>query len=214
MTIQAVMGDIKFAIGKPFEKWGVAIIQYFIKGRLPVQHGFGLLGPEASVIFFSLFMQLFHLPAGPSELHLLGAMPIYLLLGFVPALFGFALGLLFQGLAFAPTDLAHLSINSLSLMLPLIAVHMAFGKNLKTKDLSLKSLAKLDSAFYAGVTLMVGFWLLGEGVTSFATWAVFAASYAPIVLGEIAFTVGALQLVQKFGQNNLVAYCFGEMKAA
>ena len=167
-----------------------------------------------AAIFFSLFMQLFHLPAGPSELHLLGAMPIYLLLGFVPALFGFALGLLFQGLAFAPTDLAHLSINSLSLMLPLIAVHMAFGKNLKTKDLSLKSLAKLDSAFYAGVTLMVGFWLLGEGVTSFATWAVFAASYAPIVLGEIAFTVGALQLVQKFGQNNLVAYCFGEMKAA
>ena len=51
-----------------------------------------------SALFFSLFMQAFHLSAGPSELHFLGAMPLYLLFGFTPVLFGFALGLLLQGL--------------------------------------------------------------------------------------------------------------------
>lgn len=59
-------------------------------------------------------MQVWHLPIGPSELHMVGAMPIYLLLGFVPTLLGFGLGLLLQGLIFEPQDLAHLSINFLS----------------------------------------------------------------------------------------------------
>ena len=35
-------------------------------------------------LLFTLFMQAFHLPVGPSELHFLGAMPLYLALGFVP----------------------------------------------------------------------------------------------------------------------------------
>lgn len=60
-------------------------------------------------VLFLLFMQAFHLPVGPSELHFLGAMPLYLALGFVPALFGFAIGLLAQGLLFAPADLVHVA---------------------------------------------------------------------------------------------------------
>ena len=55
-----------------------------------------------AAVCFSLFMEAFHMQVGPSELHFLGAMPIYLILGFVPALFGFVLGLLFQGLLLHP----------------------------------------------------------------------------------------------------------------
>ncbi|MCK9991169.1 MAG: hypothetical protein RugAbin2_02183, partial [Rugosibacter sp.] len=63
-----------------------------------------------AAIFFSVFMQMFHLQVGPSELHFVGAMPIYLTLGFVPTLIGFGLGLLLQGLLFNPADLVHLGI--------------------------------------------------------------------------------------------------------
>ena len=82
-------------------------------------------------VLFLLFMQAFHLPVGPSELHFLGAMPLYLALGFVPALFGFAIGLLAQGLLFAPADLVHIGVNTLSLAVPLTLVHATLGKRME-----------------------------------------------------------------------------------
>ena len=85
-------------------------------------HALGLLKSPAAwlrtalaAFFFSVLMQAWHVPVGPSELHLVGAMPIYLLFGFVPTLFGFGVGLLMQALVFEPQDLAHLAINFLSL---------------------------------------------------------------------------------------------------
>ena len=50
--------------------------------------------------FFSLFMQSVSASVGPSELHFVGAMVMYLTLGFLPTLVGFAAGLLLQGLIF------------------------------------------------------------------------------------------------------------------
>ena len=49
-----------------------------------------------AAVFFSVFMESFHLPVGPSELHFIGAMPVYVLFGLLPTLFGFVLGLLVQ----------------------------------------------------------------------------------------------------------------------
>ena len=82
-----------------------------------------------AAVFFSLFMQVFHMPVGVSELHFVGASAVYFTFGFLPTLFGFALGLLLQGLIFEPQDLIHLGVNSLSLMLPLIATHQLIGKH-------------------------------------------------------------------------------------
>ena len=39
-----------------------------------------LLRTALAAIFFSLFMQAFHMQVGPSELHFIGAIPIYLCL--------------------------------------------------------------------------------------------------------------------------------------
>ena len=50
-----------------------------------------ILRTLAAAVFFSLFMQSFHLPVGPSELHFVGAMPIYIILGFIPTMMGFGL---------------------------------------------------------------------------------------------------------------------------
>lgn len=155
--------------------------------------------------FFSLFMQSFHLPVGPSELHFVGAMPIYLLLGFVPTLLGFGLGLLLQGLLFEPADLVHLGVNTLSLVLPLMAVHYSLGQRIARIDLP--TILKLDAAYYSGVTLMVGFWLLSSrDATAIADWGLFAASYLAVVALEPVVTLLLVKLVQPYAGRPLMRW--------
>jgi ABC-type Co2+ transport system permease subunit len=163
-----------------------------------------------AALFFTLFMQSFHTNVGPSELHFVGAMAMYLTLGFIPTLFGFAIGLLFQGLLFTPTDLVHLAVNSLSLILPLIAVHYTLGRKLAAKEnLSWAQIVKLDAAYYTGVVTMVGFWLsIGEIATPLAAWLAFASSYLVIVAIEPLVTMGAIKLLGKHSDNRLVQLCF------
>lgn len=150
-----------------------------------------------ATVFFTLFMQSYHVPVGPSELHFVGAMAMYLTLGFTPTLLGFAAGLLLQGLAFEPGDLVHLGVNSLSLMVPLIGLHYARGRAYfdaaRGRHLTWVRIVQLDALYYAGVTLMVGFWLsIGETATPVADWARFAASYLIIVAIEPLVTVAAV----------------------
>lgn len=166
-----------------------------------------------AALFFSVFMQGFHLSVGPSELHFVGAMAMYLTLGFLPTLYGFALGLLLQGLVFDPIDLPHLAVNSLSLILPLLAVHYGLGRRLRDaargQRIGWATILKLDAAYYTGVTLMVGFWLaLADVATPFAAWATFAASYLAIVAIEPLVTYGALRLLKRHEDRPLVATCF------
>lgn len=163
-----------------------------------------------AALFFSLFMQSFHANVGPSELHFVGAMAMYLTLGFLPTLLGFALGLLFQGLLFEPTDLVHLGVNSLSLMLPLLAVHGLAGAQMFNKSLgarvSLARILKLDAMYYTGVTGMVGFWLMvGEVATPFTAWAHFALSYLALVALEPVFTWLVINGLKKIESSPLVS---------
>ena len=163
-----------------------------------------------AALFFSVFMQSFHLPAGASELHFLGAMPIYLTLGFVPTLLGFGLGLLLQGVVFEPADLLHLGVNFLSLAVPLVALHATLGRRLATGAATeIRSVLKLDAAYYAGVAAMVGFWLsMGQVATPFAEWMSFAAAYLPVVLIEPVLTVAVVKLLQSQAHRPLVKLCF------
>lgn len=166
-----------------------------------------------AAVFFSLFMQSFHVSVGPSELHFVGAMAMYLTLGFLPTLIGFAVGLLLQGLLFDPMDLPHLAVNSLSLMLPLIAVHYTVGRKLRDaasgRRVGWAAILKLDAMYYGGVTTMVGFWLLiADVATPFAAWAAFATSYLAIVAVEPLVTYGAVRLLKHYQHTRLVDTCF------
>lgn len=163
-----------------------------------------LVKTAIAAVAFTVFMQSFSAPVGPSELHFTGAMAMYLTLGFLPVLMGFAIGLLVQGLLFSPWDLVHLGVNTLSLVLPLIAVHYTLGKTLfdanAKRRLNFATMVKLDAMYYAGVTSMVGFWLLVSGAeTAFSAWLAFAASYLVIVAAEPVLTyavVGSLKKIQ------------------
>ena len=164
-----------------------------------------------AAVFFSLFMQAFHVQAGPSELHFVGAMVIYLTLGFVPTLIGFAVGLLLQGVLFDPMDLQHLAVNSLSLIVPLIAVHYTLGRKLREQGnvITWKNIVKLDAMYYSGVTVMVGFWLAMSNVaTSFSAWAAFASSYLVLVACEPLLTYAALRLLKRHEGSKIVDICF------
>lgn len=170
-----------------------------------------ILRTVLAAVFFSLFMQSFHMPVGPSELHFVGAMAMYLTLGFLPTLIGFAVGLLLQGLLFTPGDLPHLAVNSLSLMLPLIAVHATLGRKLReaARELNWAAILKLDAMYYGGVTAMVGFWLLASNAqTPFSAWATFAASYLVIVALEPVITYGMVRLLKRHEHTRIVDACF------
>ena len=189
----------------------LGLLGFYARGL--VRQPADLIRTLLAALFFSVFMQGFHLSVGPSELHFVGAMAMYLTLGFLPTLYGFALGLLLQGLIFDPIDLPHLAVNSLSLILPLLAVHYGLGRRLRDaasdRRIGWATIVKLDAAYYTGVTLMVGFWLaLADVATPFAAWATFAASYLAIVAIEPLVTYGALRLLKRYEGLPLVATCF------
>ncbi len=189
----------------------VAVLAYYARALL-LQPA-AIMRALLAAVFFSVFMQSFHVNVGPSELHFVGAMAMYLTLGFLPTLFGFALGLLLQGLLFEPADLAHLAVNALSLILPLVAVHYTLGRRLRetTNDhhIRWRTILKLDAAYYGGVTTMVGFWLLASDVvTPFAAWAAFAASYLAVVAIEPLFTYATLRLLKRYEHRPWVRFCF------
>ncbi len=170
-----------------------------------------LIRTVLAALFFTLCMQSISTPVGPSELHFVGAMIIYLSLGFIPAMFGFAAGLLLQGLIFDPQDLAHLAVNSLSLIIPLIAVHFTLGRKLRDQQLSVswKNILKMDAIYYAGVTLMVGFWLaMSQVATPFSAWLAFTASYLVVVAIEPILTYGVIKGLKRFQENKWIDICF------
>ena len=176
----------------------------------PVELLFTMAKAVIAAIAFTIFMESFSMPVGPSELHFVGAMVMYLTLGFIPTVFGFAIGLALQGFLFNPADLMHLGVNSLSLIVPLITVHYVQGSKLFDKALSKrvdwKTIVKLDAMYYAGVTSMVGFWIMiGDVATPLSTWAAFAATYLGVVVLEPIVTLGALKVLKSVEDNAIVA---------
>jgi len=187
----------------------VGVLAYYVKDQ--IKQPANIIRTMIAAVFFSLFMQSFHLQVGPSELHFVGAMAMYLTLGFIPTLFGFALGLLLQGVLFDPQDLPHLAVNSLSLMLPLIALHYGMGKKLLAQGAQLRwsEIVKADAIYYSGVVAMVGFWLsLGHVEASLSAWVAFASSYLVLVACEPLFTFATVRLLNKHGDKAWVQTCF------
>jgi cobalt/nickel transport system permease protein len=176
------------------------------QARHLVRAPFDLAKTALAAVVFSVLMQIWHQPVGPSELHLIGATTVYLLFGFVPTIVGFAIGLLMQGLLFEPQDLLHLGVNSLSLMLPLVAVHASYGRRLFAAQggerFSYARVLRLDAVYYAGVTAMVGFWLsISNDATAIADFAAWALAYVPVFAAEATLTFGTVALLARYRAN-------------
>ena len=73
-------------------------------------------------LVLSFFEVLPHYPVGVSEVHLIFGSTLFLVFGAAPAGIGLALGLMIQGLFFAPFDLPQYGMNVTTLLVPLFAL--------------------------------------------------------------------------------------------
>jgi len=77
-----------------------------------------------TVLVFCFFQVLPHHPVGVSEVHLILGSTLFLLFGAPAAMIGLAIGLLIQGVFFAPFDLPQYGINVTTLLVPLYAMSL------------------------------------------------------------------------------------------
>lgn len=145
----------------------------------------------AAVGTFVFFEVLPHFPVGVSEVHFILATTLFLLLGAAPAAFGLALGLLVQGMFFAPTDLPMFFVNVTTLLMPLLAISALAGRLIPQDrayvDLGYGDVLKMSALYQGGVVAWVAFWAFyGQGLTAetFAAVGTFGAAYMLVVLLE------------------------------
>jgi len=154
---------------------------------------FSVLSRSVITTFLVLgfFEVLPHHPVGVSEVHLILGSTLFLLFGLAPAGIGLALGLLIQGLFFAPFDLPNYTINTTTLLVPLFAMAVIAKKmipeNLAYKDLSYAQTVKLSLSYQGGIIAWVAFWAIygqGVGIANLTSVATFGMAYATVVLLE------------------------------
>lgn len=161
-----------------------------------------LLATLATFIFFEVLP---HYPVGVSEVHLILGSTLFLLFGPAPAAFGLALGLLAQGVFFAPFDLPQYFINVTTLMVPLYAVHelakRIIAPGTAYVDLKYRQALALSTAYQGGVVAWVAFWALygqGFGAENLGAVLSFGGAYMLVVILEplvdLAVLAGAKSL--------------------
>ena len=121
------------------------------KGVVPFAGG-AMVATALTFVFFQVFP---HFPVGVSEVHLILGSTLFLLFGVAPAAAGLALGLLAQGVFFAPIDLPQYTMNVTTLLVPLFMVSALakriIAPNTAYVDLTYVQALKLSTAFQAGV---------------------------------------------------------------
>ncbi len=143
----------------------------------------------ASLATLGFFELLPHFPMGVSEVHFILGSTLFLTLGTAPAAIGLALGLLAQGLLFAPFDLPQYGINLTTLLVPLFAVQAlarrVIAPGTPYVKLKYRQALALSVAFQGGVVAWVAFWAFyGQGTDAWQGVAVFAGAYLMVVLIE------------------------------
>ena len=161
----------------------------------------------AAVLVFIFFQVLPHFPVGVSEVHFILGSTLFLLLGAGPAAIGLALGLLVQGLLFAPADLPQYGMNVTSLLVPLMLVdalaRRVIPANTAYKDVGYGQALKLSTAYQGGVVAWVGFWAVygsGVGAENLAQVAAFGAAYMSVVVVEPLLDLAILAAAKSLHQ--------------
>ena len=144
-----------------------------------------------TALVFSFFEVLPHHPVGVSEVHLILGSTLFLIFGAGPAAIGLALGLLVQGLFFAPFDLPQYGMNVTTLLVPLFAMSKLAARIIPArtayKDVSYVQALSLSTTFQAGIVGWVAFWAhYGQGfsMASISSIATFGVAYMSVIVIE------------------------------
>lgn len=156
-----------------------------------------------TALVLCFFQLLPHHPVGVSEVHLILGSTLFLIFGAGPAAIGLALGLLAQGLFFAPTDLPQYGMNVTSLLGPLYAMSLLARRVIPAKvaykDLTYGQALALSMAFQAGVVSWVAFWAFygqGFGAENIANVLSFGSAYLLVVAIEPLVDLGLLAVAK------------------
>ena len=187
--------------------YATAAASFAFAGKLAVAHlqregaaAFFLKTATATVAVFIFFEVFFHFPVGVSEVHFILATSLFLLLGVGPTAWGLSLGLLLQGLFFAPADLPQYAANVTTLLVPLFLTaqlaQRVIPENLAYMDLRYRHVLQLSLAYQGGIIAWVAFWALyGQGFALVPAIATFGVAYLTVVLleplADLALLAGA-----------------------
>lgn len=145
----------------------------------------------ATLGVFIFFEVMPHFAVGVSEVHFILGTTLFLILGTGPAAIGLVLGLLIQGLFFAPSDLPQFGMNVTTLLVPLFALHEISRRIIAAGtpyvDLKYAQVFALSLVYQGGVVAWVAFWAFygaGFGAENMAAIATFGAAYMLVVLIE------------------------------
>jgi hypothetical protein len=144
-----------------------------------------------TALVFTFFEILPHYPVGVSEVHLILGSTLFPIFGAAPAAIGLALGLLIQGLFFAPFDLPQYGMNVTTLLVPLFGLGLLAKRIIAPStpyvDLRYRQALALSTAYQAGIVAWVGFWAFyGQGFTAGNALAItsFGAAYMLVIVIE------------------------------
>lgn len=144
-----------------------------------------------TALVFSFFEILPHHPVGVSEVHLILGSTLFLMFGAGAASIGLALGLLVQGLFFAPFDLPQYGMNVTTLIVPLYALSVAAGKLIPKRtayvDVRYRDALALSTTYQGGIVAWVAFWALyghGFSADNLGNVAAFGAAYMLVIIVE------------------------------
>ncbi len=160
-----------------------------------------------TVLVFCFFQVFPHYPVGVSELHLILGTTLFLMFGAGPAAIGLALGLLVQGLFFAPFDLPQYGMNVTSLLVPLMVVgalaRRVIPANTAYKDVKYGQCLSLSTAYQGGVVAWVAFWAFygqGFGAENLANVGKFGIAYMSIIIIEPLVDLAVLSAAKALHQ--------------
>lgn len=144
-----------------------------------------------TALVFIFFEVLPHYPVGVSEVHLILGSTLFLIFGAAPAAIGLTLGLLIQGLFFAPFDLPQYGMNVTTLLVPLFALSALAGRiiapNTPYVDLKYRQALALSTAYQAGIVAWVALWAFygrGFGAENATAIVSFGGAYMLVVVVE------------------------------
>lgn len=171
-------------------------IGYAVKSSLSTakESGISALATRSVIttfLVFCFFQVLPHFPVGVSEVHFILGATLFMMFGAGAASIGLAMGLLAQGILFAPADLPQYGMNVTSVLVPLLLVdslaRRIIPKKTAYKDISYKQACLLSSAYQGGVIAWVAFWAFygqGFGAENMSNVFSFGAAYALVVVVE------------------------------
>jgi len=161
----------------------------------------------ATALVFAFFEILPTQEVGVSEVHLILGSTLLLLFGAAPTAIGLALGLLAQGLFFAPDDLPQYTMNVTTLLVPLFAIaalaRRIIPANTPYVDLSYGQVFRLSLAYQGGIVAWVAFWALygqGVGADNLSNVFSFGAAYMLVVVLEPLVDLGVLAAAKALHQ--------------